>query len=187
MSNAQSGVPANGKPRLLLVDDNENHCWALMRAFDRRGYDVKVAHSVPAACGLLEDWYPEYAVLDLRMPGPTGLTLIPRLKAAFHDVRIVMLTGYASIATAVEAIKLGATQYLVKPVDAHTVEAAFQRGGGNPTVPSSEELLSVDRLEWEYIQRVLADQNGNVSATARALNMHRKTLQRKLNKYPASR
>jgi two-component system response regulator RegA len=136
---------------------------------------------------LLEDWCPEYAVLDLRMPGPTGLTLIPRLRAAFHDVRIVMLTGHASIATAVEAIKLGAIQYLVKPVDAHTVEAAFRHDGGDPTVPSSEELLSVDRLEWEYIQRVLAEQNGNVSATARALNMHRKTLQRKLNKHPASR
>jgi two-component system, response regulator RegA len=177
----------DGKPRLLLVDDNENHCWALRRAFEKRGYAVKVANSVPAAYGLLEDWQPQYAVVDLRMPGPTGLTLIPRLKAAFPGMRIVMLTGYASIASAVEAIKLGATQYLVKPVDAHAVEAAFHHDAGDGTVPSCDTLLSVERLEWEYIQRVLAEQNGNVSATARALNMHRKTLQRKLNKHPASR
>jgi two-component system response regulator RegA len=177
-------APASGKPRLLLVDDNENHCWALTRAFEKRGYAVKAAPSATAACGVLQDWQPEYAVVDLRMPGPTGLTLIPRLKAAFPDVRIVMLTGYASIATAVEAIKLGAMQYLVKPVDAHTVEAAFHHDGGDTAVPSSDALLSVERLEWEYIQRVLAEQHGNISATARALNMHRKTLQRKLGKHP---
>jgi len=99
-------------------------------------------------------------------------------------MRIVMLTGYASIATAVEAIKLGATQYLVKPVDAPTVEAAFHHDGGDVTVASSDHMLSVERLEWEYIQRVLGEQHGNVSATARALNMHRKTLQRKLSKHP---
>lgn len=174
------------KPRLLLVDDSENHCWALKRAFDKRGYEVRAASSAPEAQGLIDDWRPAYAVIDLRLPGPTGLTLIPRLKAADPGVRIVMLTGYASIVTAVEAIKLGATHYLVKPVDAQTVEAAFQRNGGDPTIPPSESLLSVERLEWEYIQRVLVEQQGNISATARALHMHRKTLQRKLNKHPAS-
>src|SRR5262245_13475243 len=121
------------------------------------------------------------------MPGPTGLTLIPKLKAVSPEVRIVMLTGYASIATAVEAIKLGATQYLVKPVDAGAVESAFHQGGGDASTPSNESLLSVERLEWEYIHRVLAEQAGNVSATARALKMHRKTLQRKLSKHLASR
>jgi two-component system response regulator RegA len=94
-----------------------------------------------------------------------------------------MLTGYASIATAVEAIKLGATQYLVKPVDAPMVEAAFH-DGGDAALVSSDHMLSVERMEWEYIQRVLAEYNGNVSATARALNMYRKTLQRKLSKHP---
>ena len=172
---------------LLLVDDNENHCWALRRAFENRGYTVKAAHSAPAASRLLEDWHPDYAVVDLRMPGPTGLTLIPRLKTAAPGVRIVVLTGYASIATAVEAIKLGATQYLVKPVDANDVETAFHQDRADATLPSSDKLLSVERLEWEYIQRVLAEQGGNVSATARALKMHRKTLQRKLNKHPTSR
>ncbi len=177
----------NGKRGLLLVDDNENHCWALTRAFEKRGYTVRAAHSAPAAYRLLEDWHPDYAVVDLRMPGPTGLTLIPRLKTALPNVRIVVLTGYASIATAVEAIKLGATQYLVKPADANVVEFALQHDGADTSIPSSDHLLSVGRLEWEYIQRVLAENGGNVSATARALKMHRKTLQRKLSKHPASR
>jgi len=178
---------SNGKRGLLLVDDNENHCWALARAFEKRGYTVKAAHSAPSAYRLLEDWRPDYAVVDLRMPGPTGLTLIPRLKAALPNVRIVVLTGYASIATAVEAIKLGATQYLVKPADANLVESALQHDAADTSIPSSDHLLSVGRLEWEYIQRVLAEHSGNVSATARALKMHRKTLQRKLGKHPAAR
>ena len=186
-SAAGGALAANGKRGLLLVDDNENHCWALTRAFEKRGYTVKAAHSAPAACRLLEGWHPDYAVVDLRMPGPTGLTLIPRLKAALPNIRIVVLTGYASIATAVEAIKLGATQYLVKPVDANTVEAAFHHDEGDAALPTSDDLLSVERLEWEYIQRVLAEQGGNISGTARALKMHRKTLQRKLNKHPAAR
>jgi two-component system, response regulator RegA len=184
---AGTSVAGNGRRGLLLVDDNENHCWALTRAFEKRGYTVKAAHSAPAAYRLLEDWHPDYAVVDLRMPGPTGLTLIPRLKAAFPNVRIVMLTGYASIATAVEAIKLGATQYLVKPVDANAVESAFHHDVADTSIPSSDHLLSVGRLEWEYIQRVLAENSGNISATARALKMHRKTLQRKLGKHPAAR
>ena len=180
-------ITATGRPGLLLVDDNENHCWALSRAFEKRGYTVKAAHSAPAASRLLEEWLPDYAVVDLRMPGPTGLTLIPKLKAAQPDVLIVVLTGYASIATAVEAIKLGATQYLVKPVDANAVEFAFHHSGVNTSPPGDDSLLSVERMEWEYIQRVLAEHGGNVSATARALKMHRKTLQRKLGKHPASR
>lgn len=181
-----SGSQIAGR-ELLLVDDSESHCWALSRAFERRGYTVRAAHSASDASRLLEDWNPDYAVVDLRLPGPTGLTLIPKLKAASPHVRIVVLTGYASIATAVEAIKLGATQYLMKPVDAGAVEFAFHHDGGDASSPSREELVSLERLEWEYIQRVLAEQGGNVSATARALKMHRKTLQRKLGKHPAAR
>jgi two-component system response regulator RegA len=184
---AEDFAPGSARPGLLLVDDDENHCWALARAFERRGYTVKAAHSVPAACSVLEDWQPEFAVVDLRMPGPSGLSLIPKLKAAFPGVRVVVLTGYASVVTAVEAIKLGATQYLVKPVDARTVEAAFHNDEGDASLPTSDDVFSVGRLEWEYIQRVLAEQGGNVSATARALNMHRKTLQRKLSKHPVAR
>ncbi len=184
---AEDFAPGSARPGLLLVDDNENHCWALKRAFEKRGYTVKAAHSAAAACELLDDWQPEYAVVDLRMPGPSGLSLIPKLKASFPGVRVVVLTGYASVATAVEAIKLGATQYLVKPVDASTVEAAFHHDEGDATLPTSDDLVSVGRLEWEYIQRVLAELGGNISATARALNMHRKTLQRKLSKHPVAR
>ena len=183
---APNKIAASPGRGLLLVDDSESHCWALSRAFERRGYSVRAAHSAPDATRLLEDWYPDYAVVDLRLPGPTGLTLIPKLRAASPHVRIVVLTGYASIATAVEAIKLGATQYLVKPVDANAVESAFHRNGGDASTPSREDLLSVERLEWEYIQRVFAEHGGNISATARALKMHRKTLQRKLGKHPTS-
>jgi len=172
---------------LLLVDDNENFCWAMQRSFEQRGYEVRVARSVAEAAELLKLWSPEYAVVDLRMPGPSGLTLIPQLKAVDPCARIVVLTGYASIVTAIEAIKLGATYYLAKPVDADTVEAAFERTRGDHTVEPSENLLSVERLEWEHIQRVLAEHRGNISATARALSMHRRTLQRKLNKHPVRR
>jgi two-component system response regulator RegA len=170
---------------LLIVDDDESHCRAMQRAFERRGYDVRSAHSVPQALRIVESWRIDFAVVDLRMPGPTGLTLVPRLKLAGTDPRIVMITGYASIATAVEAIKLGAIHYLVKPVDAEAVEAAFHRDGGDESVPASEKPLSLDRLAWEHIQGVFADHYGNISATARALGIHRRTLQRKLGKHPA--
>jgi two-component system response regulator RegA len=174
-------------PDLLLVDDDENHCWAMGRAFERRGYAVQVASSVQRACDLLASWSPDYAIIDLRMPGPSGLSLIPRVKAANAEASIVMLTGYASIATAVEAIKLGARHYLVKPVDADAVESAFHRIDGDDTIPPSEHPLSVGRLEWEHIQYVMAEHGGNLSATARALGMHRRTLQRKLSKRPPAR
>jgi two-component system response regulator RegA len=127
---------------------------------------------------------PEYAVVDLKIPGPSGLVLIKRLKELDAATRIVMLTGYASIATAVEAVKLGATHYLAKPADADEIVAAFHKTEGDAEAALSVTPLSVDRLEWEHIQRVLAEHDGNISATARALNMHRRTLQRKLVKNP---
>jgi two-component system response regulator RegA len=182
-----SSLPLDGKRKLLLVDDNENFCWVMQRAFEQRDYEVRAATSVAEACDRLRGWQPEFAVVDLRLPGGTGLALISRLGEQDPKPRIVVLTGYASIATAIEAIKLGATHYLAKPVDAEAVEAAFERTRGDETVPTSDKLLSVDRLEWEYIQRVLAEKRGNISATARALNMHRRTLQRKLGKHPTQR
>jgi two-component system response regulator RegA len=173
---------------LLLVDDDENYCWALSRTFERRGYSVQVANSVPQACERLADRLPDYAVIDLRMPGgSSGLALISRLKAVNAQMRIVILTGYASIATAVEAIKLGAMHYMIKPVDADAIEQAFRRQGGDETVPASAQPLSVERLEWEHIQLVMTEHRGNLSATARALGMHRRTLQRKLGKRPSAR
>jgi two-component system response regulator RegA len=127
----------------------------------------------------------KYAVVDLKMPGPSGLVLVKRLKELDAATRIVMLTGYASIATAVEAVKLGATHYLAKPADADEIVAAFHKSEGDEAAPLSSTPLSVERLEWEHIQRVMAEYEGNISATARALNMHRRTLQRKLAKYPS--
>jgi len=186
MNTVSPASPPDRKPKLLVVDDNEIFCATMQRAFGQRGYEVRLAHDVRQAEELLKSWLPEFALLDLRLPGPAGLTLIPRIRAASPDTRVVMLTGYASIATAIEAIKLGAVHYLAKPVDAEMIEAAFRRAGGDDRVSPSESLFSVHRLEWEHIQRALTDQRGNISATARALNMHRRTLQRKLSKHPVA-
>lgn len=171
-------------PALLLADDDPIFCQVLGRALTRRGFAVTAVHDVETALAHAEADPPEYAVIDLKMPGASGLVLVKRLKELDPETRIVVLTGYASIATAVEAIKLGATHYLAKPADADEVVAAFGRGGGDETVPLNRQPLSVNRLEWEHIQKVLAEHQGNVSATARALNMHRRTLQRKLAKKP---
>ena len=172
-------------PALLLVDDDPTFCEAMRRALARRGFRVALAHDVDAALASMRIETPAYAIVDLKMPGQSGLMLIPRLRALSEHMRIVVLTGYASVATAVEAIKLGATHYLAKPVDADAVVAAFGRDSGDPQAAVAPQPLSVDRLEWEHIQRVLGENNGNVSATARSLKMHRRTLQRKLAKHPA--
>lgn len=174
----------NIQPSLLLADDDLTFCEVMSRALRRRGFAVAVAHDAESAARLAEDDPPEYALVDLKMPGESGLTLVRRLHAIEPATRIVVLTGYASISTAVEAIKLGATHYLAKPVDADDVVAAFSREQGDDSVSVAANPLTVDRLEWEHIQRVLAEHDGNVSATARALNMHRRTLQRKLSKNP---
>ena len=171
-------------PSLLLADDDETFCEVMARALRRRGFEVTVAHDAASAARIAEADPPEYALVDLKMPGESGLALVRRLSAIEPATRIVVLTGYASISTAVEAIKLGATHYLAKPVDADDVVAAFNRDQGDETISVAAQPLSVDRLEWEHIQRVLAEHDGNVSATARALNMHRRTLQRKLLKRP---
>ena len=173
------------KPTLLLVDDDEPFRRVLARAMERRGYAVSTAADVSEALAAAQQHPPEYAVVDLKMPGESGLVLIERLMELDPNTRIVMLTGYASIATAIEAIKLGATHYLAKPVDADEVVAALNKVDGDSSLFVSDSPLSVDRLEWEHIHRVLAENDGNISATARALKMHRRTLQRKLNKKPA--
>lgn len=171
-------------PTLLLVDDDETFCQVLAKALGKRGYAVSVAHSVEEGLAAAQDNPPEFAVLDLKMPGPSGLVLVEKLKELDAETRIVVLTGYASISTAVEAIKLGAIHYLAKPTDTDEIVAAFYRDMGDAAAPVSPEPLSVDRLEWEHIQKVLAEHDNNISATARALKMHRRTLQRKLLKKP---
>jgi two-component system response regulator RegA len=170
-------------PTLLLTDDDLTFTTVLARALEKRGFIVTVAHSVEAALPLAQANPPAYAVVDLRMGGASGLALVQALHELNPDARIVVLTGYASIATAVEAIKLGATQYLAKPANADEIVAAFGHSP-NSAAPLRAQPHSVEQLEWELIQRVLHENDGNVSATARALNRHRRTLQRKLMKTP---
>src|SRR5512142_3184863 len=171
------------QPSLLLVDDDATFCNVLCRALEKRGFAVIVAHSVEAATPLAQGNPPEYAVVDLKMGGASGLSLIRTLHELDPATRIVVLTGYASIATAVEAIKLGATQYLSKPANADEIVAAFGHHA-SADVPFEAQPATVERLEWEHIQRVLHENGDNISATARILNMHRRTLQRKLAKRP---
>lgn len=170
---------------LLLVDDDATFCQVLSAALKKRGFCVSVAHSVEQAIPLAEANPPEYAVVDLKMGGAPGLVLVKTLHELDPNTRIVVLTGYASIATAVEAIKLGATQYLAKPANADEIVAAFSHAPDS-NAPLKAQPTQIDKLEWEYIQRVLRENDDNISATARALNMHRRTLQRKLNKPPCS-
>ncbi len=171
-------------PSLLLVDDDEIFAHVMSKALAKRGFAVKVAHNVDEAIKLSRENPPEYATVDLNMPGKSGLELVKHLIGLDGNTRIVVLTGYASVTTAVEAVKLGATHYLAKPADADEVVAAFHKEEGDASVSVSNQPLSVNRLEWEHIQKVLAECDGNVSATARALGMHRRTLQRKLQRRP---
>lgn len=172
-------------PNLLLTDDDELFCSVLSTALEKRGFAVEVAHNVEDAITLVGENAPEYAVVDLNMPGDSGLRLVEKLHQLDEHTRIVVLTGYASVATAVEAIKLGAVHYLTKPADADDVVAALGRDSGDSTAEVSDQPMSTRRLEWEHIQKVLMECEGNISATARKLGMHRRTLQRKLGKRPA--
>lgn len=174
----------NENPSLLIVDDDPVFCNVLAKAMTKRGFAVVCAHTIEDALDQAENTPPEYAIVDLKLASESGLVLVEKLKALDFGTRIVMLTGYASIATAVEAIKLGATHYLAKPVDADEIMAAFERTVGESDIPISANPLSVGRLEWEYIQRILTENDNNISVTARILNMHRRTLQRKLAKRP---
>lgn len=171
--------------RILLVDDDDTFVQVLARVLRRRGFTVDCADCVAAAVPLAEQTPPDFALVDLKMPGESGLALIPKLLALNAGMRIVVLTGYASIATAVEAIKLGAVHYLTKPTDADEIMAAFEHEAGNANIEVTGKPIPLNRLEWEHIQRVLNECDGNISETARRLGMHRRTLQRKLQKRPA--
>lgn len=167
---------------LLIVDDDRTFCDVLAEHFTRRGFEVKLAHDVEEAHAVARDFNSEWALLDLKMPGDSGLALIPRLLAIDPLTRIVVLTGYAGIATAVEAIKLGAVHYLAKPVTPDEIIAAFHRKEGDPKVSIDAETPSLGDVEREHILAVFARNQQNISATARELGMHRRTLQRKLDK-----
>ena len=181
MSNTDTN---NENPVLLLVDDDELYCEVLGDALTKRNFAVSIAHNLADALQLASDIEPEYAVVDLRIGTESGLELVKQLAELDENTRIVMLTGFASVTTAVESIKLGAVHYLTKPATADEVVAALHREEGDATVAPSEQPLSVKRLEWEHLQKVLSEHDGNISAAARALSMHRRTLQRKLAKRP---
>jgi two-component system response regulator RegA len=168
----------------LVIDDDPSFNAILVRTLERRGFPARGALEAGEALALARSLPARRIVLDLNLAGASGLALIPQLLAIDPDCRIVVLTGYASIATAVDAVKLGATQYLAKPVEIEAILAAFADDDPDFELPAPDEPLSVDRLEWEHIQRVLNENDGNISATARALKMHRRTLQRKLAKRP---
>jgi two-component system response regulator RegA len=172
-------------PSLLLVDDDQVLCTVMARALQRREYDVVVAHDYDSALDAAAGRPLDFAVVDLKFPGGSGVSLVKELMDLNRRTRVVVLTGYGSIATAIAAIKSGAHYYLTKPANADDVVAAL-RGDGEAAsaAPVGEKPLSVNRLEWEHINRVLSGNNGNVSATARVLGMHRRTLQRKLGKHP---
>ena len=172
------------KPNLLLVDDDETFCSVLKPALEKRDFQVSVANDVKSGISLAEQTEPEYAVIDLRIGHDSGLEMVKKLISLDDNTQIIMLTGFASIATAVEAIKLGAIHYLTKPANADEIVNALYKNEGDSSVEINQNPLSVKRLEWEHLQKVLMQHDGNISAAARALNMHRRTLQRKLDKRP---
>ncbi len=169
---------------LILVEDDAAFARTLARSFERRGYTVHIAHDRAALDALLENVRPEFAVVDLKLGTGSGLPCIPRIVEASPDARIVVLTGYASIATAVEAIKLGAAHYLPKPCNTDEIEAAFGREAGDADMPVDGRPASIKTWEWERINETLAATGFNISETARRLGMHRRTLARKLQKNP---
>ena len=176
-------MTTSDNPTLLIVEDDARLRERLVRAMCDRGYEAVGAADRASAIDLARQESPELALVDLRLPDDSGLTVVRELKELDPATVVVVLTGYGSIATAVESIKLGAASYLTKPADADQIVAAF--AGTQPS--DNAEVPSLARVEWEHIQRVLTDCGGNVSRAARALGIHRRSLQRKLAKYPAPR
>jgi two-component system response regulator RegA len=168
---------------LLVVDDDEIFRNRLVRAFNARGFAAIGAGNYDDAMARARQDSPEYAVVDLKLPGRSGLDVVRDLQALDATTVVIVLTGYGSIATAVQSVKLGAHTYLTKPVDADQIVAAFGASDGDDEQPSPT-IQPLARVEWEHIQRVLADCDGNVSQAARLLGIHRRSLQRKLLKYP---
>ncbi len=179
-----SRVPAEQASSLLLVDDSFAFRERLARAFEDRGFEVRTAGSYDEAMALAAEDLPELAIVDLRMPGRSGLELVRDLRQLDASIRVLVLSGFGSIATAVDALRLGAVNFLPKPADADDILAAFERGqtGALETPDTDHDVPSLARAEWEHIHRVLADCGGNISEAARRLGIHRRSLQRKLRK-----
>ena len=169
---------------VLLVDDDQGFCAALGAALRRRGKTVLLAHDAASALLEAKAFSPSGAVVDLRLPGVDGITLVASLRRALPDLVVVMLTGHGTIPSAVSAVKAGAAHYLTKPATAEEVLAALDGGKeallAPPEAAPSQEVRSLPEVEWEHLSRVLAECDGNVSEAARRLSLHRRTLQRKL-------
>jgi len=176
--------PADLARSVLIVEDDAVLRGRLARALRERGYETREAANGDDALRQAREETPEFVVVDLRMPGTSGLDVVREVKALDPTTVIVVLTGYGSIATAVEAVRLGAAHYLTKPADVDAIVAAFD---GAPPPGEDRSVPSLARVEWEHINRVLSDCGGNVSKAARLLGLHRRSLQRKLAKYPVSR
>lgn len=174
---------------MLVVDDDDVFRTRLAQALRDRGYDVREAPTCDAAIAHARAESPELVLVDLRLPDGSGLEVVRALVALDPLTRIVVLTSYGSIATALDAVKLGAVHYLTKPADVDDILAAFNRAEGPPVTLARvpDDPLSLARVEWEHLSRVLADCGGNISEAARRLGMHRRSLQRKLSKYPPRR
>jgi two-component system response regulator RegA len=176
---------------ILLVDDDDVFRTRLVRAFRERGYETREAADGKEALAIADADPPEYAVVDLRLPDGSGLEVVRGLKALDAATVIVVLTGYGSIATALDAIRLGAAHYLTKPADIEDILAGLARAevppGEVPVEARELDVPSLARVEWEHINRVLADSGGNISEAARRLGLHRRSLQRKLAKFPVRR
>jgi len=181
MTDLSTDVAALGDKTLLLLDDDAPLRTRLGRALEQRGFEPTLVGSVAEALTAVRSFAPAYAVLDMRLEDGSGLKVVEAVRDARPDAKIIMLTGYGNIATAVQAVKAGAVDYLSKPADADdVVRALLARTGDAPAPP--ENPMSADRVRWEHIQRVYELCNHNVSETARRLNMHRRTLQRILAK-----
>lgn len=170
--------------KILIIDDEERFAQILGRSLERLGHTTAYATTADDAVQQLSSESFDWISLDLRLGQDSGLTLLPKLRALNNEPKIVVLTGFASIPTAVEAIKLGAFNYLHKPATIKELLIAFEDSNNETEVNIDETPMSVERLEWEHIQRILHENGGNISSTARALGMHRRTLQRKLQKHP---
>lgn len=171
----------DNRSTVLVVDDDRAFCSALAASLRRRGFAVVVAHNFEDGIAEAQAWSPDRAIVDLRMPGRGGLELVAALRRLDSTIAVVVLTGYGSIATAIEAIKMGATHYLTKPAEPDEILLAFERT--EPVLiepPSPQHAKPLDELEWEHLQQVLTDCRGNISEAARRLGMHRRSLQRKL-------
>ncbi len=169
--------------KLLIIDDDAVLVSTLKRAMERRGLEVSTAMNGDEAIKQLQEQPHDFATLDLKLEKESGLAILEQILSVQADLKVVVLTGYASIPSTVEAIKRGAQDYLCKPASGDDIFAALT-GEKVATTEISNKPLSVDRVEWEHIQRVMVEHDGNISATARALGMHRRTLQRKLQKHP---